>query len=151
MLLVVGLHGAPEPSSALEAQRWPPWGCHPFWTRCGLPAAFSAAWALLLSLTGQVGSWGNRQGLPSQLCPGAGVAVHGPEVKGRGWAVRSMKRLSGFCRTRSGSRWERSELRDPLGPNSLPLEKKKNVILHGEQTGHGLISLGPLGTRIFLP
>ena len=138
-------------TSALEEQRRPPWDRCPFWMRYGLPTAFSVTWALLPSLTEQVGSWGNRQGLPSQLCPGVGVAEHGPEGKGRDWEVRPMKGLSGFCWAQSGSRWERSELRDPLGPNSLPLEEKKNVILHGEQTGQGLISLGPLSTQIFLP
>ena len=117
-------------ASALEAQRWPPWDCHPFWMRCGLPAAFTVARVLLSSLTGQVGSWGNRQVSPASFAQVLESQLHGPEVKGRGWAVRSMKGLLGFCRARSGFRWERSELRDPLGPNSLPLEEKKNVILH---------------------
>lgn len=103
-------------TSALEEQRRPPWDRCPFWMRYGLPTAFSVTWALLPSLTEQVGSWGNRQDLPSQLCRGAGVAEDGPEGKGRGWEVRPMKGLSGFCWAQSGSRWERSELRDPLCP-----------------------------------
>ena len=112
-------------ASALEAQRWLPWDCRPFWTRYGLPTAFSVAWALLPSLTGWVGSWGNRQGLPSQLCPGAGVAVHDPEVKGRGWVVRSMKGLSGFFRAQSGSSGKDLNSETLLGLTLCPWKRRK--------------------------
>lgn len=99
-------------------------GLPPILDENGLPRALQSGLGTSPSLTGWVGSWGSRQGLPSQLCPGAGVAVHGPGVQGRGWVVRSMKGL-GILQGLVGLQWERSELRALMGLTLCPWKRRK--------------------------
>lgn len=58
-----------------------------------------------------------------------------------------MKGLSRILQGLVGLQWEDLNSETLLGLTLCPW-KKKNVILHGEQMGHRLISLGPLGTQI---
>lgn len=113
------------------------------------------AWAYLPPFTWAAGLLQNRQGLSSQLCP---VIVRAQVLELQNTAQRA-KTGAGFGSNKGSSESRRA--RAPAGkhlnsetfsgPDPSPREGKKTIILHREQTVQGLISLGTLGTWIFLP